>query len=371
MNTRQNFLVGALVDGCGNDIQKKMYLTVNNGRIEDIGKIDDLKDGAHPTVDLSHCIALPPFIDCSVSLGRSASTAGANKATVRSDIVAGRHINDCYGHGVLAVLENDMAAEALKELEPCPLNIHTAKSILKITYSQSIEAGLEKTPAMEYEALKKQLHQKGGRKSIIIANGQDHVAEALAAGCDALEQGYSMGRDNLQTMAEQNILWIPSMVRAQSAGFNARQSDNTSCRFSIGLGNSEGSSQGAEKWWADMLEQQSQQLRMARELGVKVALGTGAGSPGVLHGESIIDEMKLFMQAGYSLAEVIACASENSAQFFNIQELGALRVGGEATFLLTRGSVKQLPRKLSYLEAMYIRGLPSTSYRKNPVKFVS
>jgi len=32
--------------------------------------------------------------------------------------------------------------------------------------------------------------------------------------------------------------------------------------------------------------------------------------------------------------------------------------------------VQQLPRKLSYLEGIYIDGMPSPAYRKNPVKVV-
>lgn len=372
MNTRQIILVGALLDGWSNDVHRKMYLTLNQGRIEKIGKISDLGTELDISIkDLSHCIALPPFIDCSVSLSQSATTAVNDKGAVKSEILVERHINDSYGHGVLAVIENDMIDNLVKKIEACPLDIYTAKNILKIHYSETIEAGLDKTPAITYDLLKKQLQEKDAAKSIVIANGQQHVAEALAAGCDAIEQGYSMGRENIKTMAEKNILWIPNIVRAQNAGFNAREGDNTSCRFSIGYGSAEGSPQSAEKLWGDVLDQQAQQLRIARELGVKVALGTGAGTPGILHGESIIDEMKLFTKAGYSLAEVVGCASGNSAEFFNIKKLGALREGGDATFLLARGSVKQLPRKLSYLEAMYIKGSPSTSYRRNPIKFIS
>jgi hypothetical protein len=50
-----------------------------------------------------------------------------------------------------------------------------------------------------------------------------------------------------------------------------------------------------------------------------------------------------------------------------MKELGQLTVGRKATFLITRGTVQQLPRKLSYLEAIYVDGIPSIAYRKNPV----
>jgi imidazolonepropionase-like amidohydrolase len=96
-------------------------------------------------------------------------------------------------------------------------------------------------------------------------------------------------------------------------------------------------------------------------------VGTGAGSIGILHGESMVEEMKLFIKAGYSLAETIRCASENGARFFGMEKLGLLTVGRKATFLIARGTAQQLPRKLSYLEGIYIDGKPSSEYRKIPV----
>lgn len=105
-------------------------------------------------------------------------------------------------------------------------------------------------------------------------------------------------------------------------------------------------------------------LSLAQELGVQVAVGTGAGSRGILHGESLVEEIKLLIKAGYSLEESIRCASKNGADFFALEEFGQLAVGKKANFLLTRGTAGQLPRKLAYLEGIYIDGQPSPAYRK-------
>jgi imidazolonepropionase-like amidohydrolase len=116
------------------------------------------------------------------------------------------------------------------------------------------------------------------------------------------------------------------------------------------------------------LNHQLEQLAMARELGVKVALGTDAGSLGVLHGESMVDEMKLYKKAGYSLAETVRCATSNGAELLGLDDFGRIAPGKTATFLVARGAPAQLPRKLSYLEAIYLDGRQSERYRKNPVK---
>ena len=73
-------------------------------------------------------------------------------------------------------------------------------------------------------------------------------------------------------------------------------------------------------------------------------------------------------KAGNSREETIGCASENGAGFFGMEKLGTLTVGRKAIFLITRGTANQLPRKLSYLEGIYVDGAPSITYRKKPVK---
>jgi imidazolonepropionase-like amidohydrolase len=115
------------------------------------------------------------------------------------------------------------------------------------------------------------------------------------------------------------------------------------------------------------LAHQLEQLGVAHELGVRIVLGTDSGSIGVLHGESLVEEMKLFIQAGLSLAETIACATDRAARLLGLEaELGQIEVGKPAHFLVTRGMPSQLPRKLAYLEAIYLHGRPSELYRRDP-----
>ena len=177
-----------------------------------------------------------------------------------------------------------------------------------------------------------------------------------------------MGADNLRKMAEKNVLWIPGVLRARNALDGVSSGGGVCCRFSTRYVAPGKPDPGAEAFWKKMLAEQLTQLLCARKLGVTTAMGTGAGSVGIIHGESMAEEMKLFIKAGYSLEETIRCASENGARFFGMDKLGTLTVGRKATFLITRGTVKQLPRKLSYLEGIYVDGAPSIIYSKNPVK---
>ncbi|WP_423123314.1 amidohydrolase family protein [Hydrosulfovibrio ferrireducens] len=60
----------------------------------------------------------------------------------------------------------------------------------------------------------------------------------------------------------------------------------------------------------------------------------------------------------FSLEEAIRYGSENGAKFFSLEKLGRLTVGRKATFLIARGTLQQLPRKLSYREGIYVDGGP-------------
>jgi imidazolonepropionase-like amidohydrolase len=175
-----------------------------------------------------------------------------------------------------------------------------------------------------------------------------------------------MGEDNLRKMATTGVMWIPSLLRAKNALDGAASGGSVCCRFSQRYVAPGTPLPGAELFWQKTLAAHLALLALARQWGVTTAVGTGAGSAGILHGEAVVEEMKLFIKSGYSLAAAIRCATENGARFFGMEGLGALGVGKKATFLLTRGTVQQLPRKLSYLEGIYVNGAPSPAYHKNP-----
>ena len=395
---RTRFIVaGSFIDGSGGDVRRNIFLEVKDGIIIAIGSAEELPRNEGAVIDdFSHCIILPALVDCSVSLSRSPSVDMGMRLFMEEGGVAkkvtmlGQHISYCHAHGVQGVVENDDITDLLDRYQdgmtqgsmldirvpgrPCMSGQNgTAVNLsrgdyLKIGYSCNIEDEQAPSLQLNQEALHSILQQKGGRKAVVVANGPQKVKEAIEAGCDAIEQGYAMGEDNLRKMVEKGVLWIPSVLRAKNGLDGASTGGDVCCRFSQRYVAPGKPNPGAEAFWKKMLAEQLKQLSFARKLGVKTAVGTGAGSIGILHGESMVEEMKLFIKAGYSLEEALRCGSENGAGFFGMERLGALTVGRKATFLITRGSVKQLPRKLSYLEGIYVDGEPSALYIKNPVK---
>ena len=185
---------------------------------------------------------------------------------------------------------------------------------------------------------------------MVHANGRLPVQLAVVGGCHSIEHGFFMGRENFELMAEKGTFWVPTVFTMKAYGINIHAAQAGADR------------QVVEK----NLDHQLEQLAMARELGVNVALGTDAGSLGVLHGESMVEEMKLYKKAGYSLAETIRCATHNGARLLGIDDFGLLANGKTATFLVSRGAPAQLPRKLSYLEEIYFEVCRVRSIVKTP-----
>ncbi len=396
MDQKRFITAGGFIDGTGSDIRKKIFLEVQGGSIASIGSVAELTENDEVIIDdFSHCLILPALFDCSVSLLRSPSVdenvrLSAKEAdSAKKKVMVERHIAYCHAYGIQGMAVHDN----LSELKGCLsedaeenelIDIRTSDDsccdrlhgiddgredadFLWIGYSDSIDAENSSFSRLNHDDLRRILKKKGSKKAVVVANGIKEVAEALAAGCDAVEQGYGMGEENLRKMSERNVLWIPNVVRAKNALDGSGTGGSVSCRFSQRYAAPGKQIPGIEAFWKKIVAGQIEQLRFARKLGVITAVGTGAGSIGILHGESMIEEMKLFMKAGFPLQETFKCASENGARFFGLKKMGALTVGRSATFLIARGAVQQLPRKLSFLENIYVNGAPSVNYCKNPI----
>lgn len=406
METTNYILAGRLIDGSGEPVQENMLLTVEDGRFTALAPYDggQLPAGARLT-DLSHCTILPPLVDSHVHLFMSGTI---DRAARERQLIAdydelrptiARHLHYLFSHGVLAVRdggdrggfaslyraeEKVVAAMELKTagqawyrrsrygslIGRCPgegeslaeaYGGDTAQvDVVKLVNSglNSLRVfGRETAPQFDGDEIAAlvRLAARQGRKVMVHANGREPVRNAIEGGCHSIEHGFFMGRDNLARLADKGIFWVPTAFTMKAYAINFAHAEP------------EANLQVVQR----NLDHQLEQLALARQLGVKVALGTDAGSLGVLHGESVVEEMKLMIKAGYSLTETIAAATSRGAELLGIDTIGRIARGRAATFLVARGLPSQLPRKLTYLEGIYVNGTPSQDYRKNPVKHLA
>jgi hypothetical protein len=206
-----------------------------------------------------------------------------------------------------------------------------------------LEFGKQTRPQFSRQELRDfvQLAHNRGRRVMVHANGEQPVRDAVLAGCDSIEHGYFMDRDNLELMAEKQVVWVPTAVVMQSF---AR----------IAAMGGDGMNSGVVE---RTLEDQLRQMSLGRQLGVPMAMGTDAGCMGVFHGRSMAEELQLFVQAGFSLAEALHCATLAGARLLDLEHrLGMLAVGRPASFLVVEGGPATLPDQLGSIKARYKDG---------------
>jgi imidazolonepropionase-like amidohydrolase len=384
---------GWLIDGSGGPVLKNVRLGIKNGSII---SVDDsgLKDPAvTDSVDLSSYTILPPLVDSHVHLCMSGTDdpdfrgmqldIDYNKA---KDIILD-HISQHLSYGVLAVRDGgDKNAHVLQYFNECPdakyfpvivkvagkawhragryggligrapdKNISLAEAInncpdevdhIKIVNSglNSLkEFGKETSPQFSIEELSDAVKAAGklGLKVMVHANGKKPVAAAVLAGCHSIEHGFFMGEDNLKLMAEKNIAWVPTACTMKAYSEHMKEG---SIEYDVTRMN---------------LDHQLKQIAKARELGVTIALGTDAGSIGVHHGSSVMQELSLLIAAGYSLPEAIKCATLNGSKLLSINDFGLIAKGKPAGFIAVKGDPSNLPGSINSVKAICIDGYMS------------
>jgi imidazolonepropionase-like amidohydrolase len=173
-----------------------------------------------------------------------------------------------------------------------------------------------------------------GLKTMVHANGQLPVHIAIDSGCHSIEHGFFMGKENLKRMADATTTWVPTAYTMKAYAESGIASD-------VARKN---------------LDHQLEQIAIARELGVPIALGTDAGSLGVHHGKAVVEEMKLLIVSGYSIAQAIKCSTMNGAKLLDLTDTGGLGMGMRANFVAVPGDPSNLPESLNRIECVFING---------------
>jgi imidazolonepropionase-like amidohydrolase len=177
-----------------------------------------------------------------------------------------------------------------------------------------------------------------GMGVMVHANGEKPVRIAIDGGCDSIEHGFFMGKDNLKKMADKRITWVPTAVAMKAYAEHAPV-DSVEANVA-----------------RRTLDHQMEQLVSARRYGVPVALGTDAGSPGVYHGKAVGEELGLFVSAGYTIEEAIACTTTNAAMLLKSEMPGSLQPGNPASFVAVKGKPSQIPELLSETGVIMVSG---------------
>ena len=391
---RSYCFAGWLIDGTGSPLKRDVLICVEDGLIASLEfpspeELSRLRQGGFSGFEAYPAsTVLPGLIDCHVHLSMSGKTDQKVRLSQllnefeQNGPLIGERMERCLGQGIMAVRDGgDVGGHALKFIRQNEHARLRAKCSGKgwrapgrygkiigrtpekgSTLAESIKAdcgsvdhvkiinsginslsefGRETSPQFGRDELGAAVRQAKslGRKVMVHANGRLPVEFALDAGCDSIEHGFFMGEENLKKMADRQVFWVPTAftMKALAAHMPAgAEQSGTALR---------------------MLENQLEQMSRARELGVLIASGTDAGSFGVRHGLALAEELKLMVEAGFSLEETVRCATCAGARLLGLDhELGRICRGMPANFIVVCGPPSDLPGSLAELKAVYMRG---------------
>lgn len=378
-------MVDWLLDGSGGPVQSNVVVEVDGERIARIGPADAVAVAGDLYYARSTCI--PLLMDAHVHLAfsgqadpilrRQQLTYDAAKVAE----VAGRHLEDHWRCGIAAVRDagdrqgavrravnnrrpqlvtarttscawhaNGRYGAQLGRAVPDAVDLSQAVEtcLAESDHVKIIQSGINSLDRFGHSGLPqfaaRQLAEAVGlahaqdKPVMVHANGEAAVQSAVEAGCESIEHGYFMGRDNLRRMRDRDCIWVPTLVPiAVLAGL-------------------EELTPGQREVARRTMEHQLEQVAFARTIGVKIALGTDAGSVGVLHGEAVQKELVLLVEAGLSISEAVQCGAEVNARLLQLAHRGIIAADRRADFMIVSGSPDDFLQKGLAPAALWLAG---------------
>jgi imidazolonepropionase-like amidohydrolase len=165
---------------------------------------------------------------------------------------------------------------------------------------------------------------EAGEKNLAVAchaNSEKAIEDAVSAGVSSVEHGFLITHTVLHMMTTSGVSWTPTI-------------------FALAV-LSDALSHQEKKYIEGVVEKHLESVSYACSIGIKLNVGTDSGSRGVRHGESYIEELRLFRRAGLSPEEVISSACMDRSEiekgnyllveedFIDTGKIAAVYMGGK------------------------------------------
>jgi len=159
-----------------------------------------------------------------------------------------------------------------------------------------------------------------GKKTLAHAQGTNGIKNAIRAGVDSIEHGFWLDDEAIEMMLDRGVCLVPTLV----AVYNILE-------HAAGHGIPEHAVDKARLGH----EAHLRSFSAAYEAGVKIAMGTDAGTPFNYHGNSAF-EIELMVRAGMTPMDAIVASTKNGAELLQLQS-GTIEPGRLADMLIIDG----------------------------------
>lgn len=238
-------------------------------------------------------------------------------------ISAGRALTATGGHGYNIGLECDGVDEFIKGAR---FIIKEGSDVMKVMMSGGVNSpGEEQGPPEvnqdEINAAVKEAHVRG-KKVAVHAHGNTAIKRSVLAGVDSIEHGVFNSIDIIELMIDRGTYLVPTLSAPYYATIEGikQQPDNPDHNKS-----------------KDILNKHNKITLKAFEMGVPLAMGTDAGCPFNPHDKAYY-ELVLLHNIGINTADVLKIATKNGAELLDLDKLGSILPGMEASFITLKKS---------------------------------
>jgi len=167
------------------------------------------------------------------------------------------------------------------------------------------------------QALVDEAHHQGLPAMVHVGKPEDAI-EAVAAGADSIEHGILPGASSAEcppelivSMRNRGTFFVPTLTAAWAM----------------------------KRVYPDALKHAMRWVRQMHQAGVRIALGTDAGAPGVVIGKAVHRELELLVESGLTPMEAIVAGTRDAANAIRrADDLGAIEPGKLADLIAVAGN---------------------------------
>ena len=182
---------------------------------------------------------------------------------------------------------------------------------------------------------------KAGKKTATHAQGNQGIRNALDAGIDSIEHGIYLDDVTISQMLRQQTYLVPTLAAPRRI-------------VDEGEGKLPDSVMRKAR---TVIDAHVESFKQAYAAGVKIAVGTDAGTPYNAHDKTSY-ELELMVEYGVTPMDAILFATRNSAECLGIEAThGTLEVGKYADFIVLENNPLEDIRALRNISKVYKHGV--------------